>query len=140
VKTANILVGLYAVAGSIAFLVIQTGKLFRYETADKEMISGPLGLLDWGFVWADTLLPMPFLLIGGIFLFTRSRILYRTGRFLVFSGFAINLYAMIVLWIGLWKIGHPMSAGLFWMNVVLTFFGALGMIFLISLTDHSKKV
>jgi hypothetical protein len=37
---------------------------------------------------------------------------------------------MIILWTGLPKIGQTMPPYLFWINVVLTLLGVLGMIFL----------
>jgi len=126
----NALVGLYAIIGSIAFFLIQTGKLCRPESTEKEMLNSPMGMFDWGFIWADTVVAGPFLLIGGIFLFLRSQILQKIGNLLVFSGFAINLYAMITLWIGLWKIGQSMAPGQFWMDLILTVFGILGMVFI----------
>jgi len=126
----NTLVALYAIIGGILFVIIQSSKLFHPEKAEQEMLTKPMGLLEWGYVWADTLVPAPFLLLGGILLFLLSGACRRIGGLLVFAGFALNLYAMIILWTGLPKIGQTMPPYLFWINVVLTLLGVLGMIFL----------
>lgn len=126
----NTLTALYAIGGSLAFFFIQTAKLFSPARAKAEMVSQPMGLFDWGFAWADTLVATPCLLIGGILLFIPPNSVRRVGDLLVFSGFAVNLYAMITLWIGMSEIGHPWSAGDLWMNVVLTVLGILGMVFI----------
>lgn len=135
----NTLIALYAVIGSILFFIIQTAKLFRYDAAEKEMLTQPMGLFDWGFVWADTMVSAPFLLAGGILLLVPARHCRRIGTLLTFSGFALNLYAMITLWIGLWKLGHPMTPGEFWFDFGLTLLGILGMIFLAFKKDRVNE-
>ena len=124
------LTALYAILGGMAFFVIQTSKLLRPESAEIVMAASPLGRFDWGYVWSDTLVAGPALLIGGILLLARNRFVLRLGRLLVFAGFAINLYAMIGLWVGFSAIGQPMHGAVLWMNIILTFLGALCMIHL----------
>jgi hypothetical protein len=127
-KIITYLVAFYAILGGIAFLVIQTGKLLRPASADAGMASLPLGRFNWGFVWSDTLVAGPLLLLGGFLMLTPNHSALRLGNLLTFTGFTINLYAMICLWIGFYAIGHPMQGIELWSNIFLTFLGVLGMI------------
>ena len=130
VRLITYLIAGYAVACGMGFFIMQTGKLLRPEAANIEMASFPLGRFDWGYVWSDTLVAGPALLIGGIVLLARSRFAQRLGQLLVFTGFAINLYAMIGFWVGFWAIGQPMHGPELWINIILTFLGVLCMIHL----------
>jgi len=107
---------------------MQTSKLFRVETAELEMAEMPFGRFDWGFVWADTLVAGPLLVIGGIFYVFRNRWKSYIGGLLIFSGFTVNLYAMIFFIIGLQAAGHPMAASEFIVNLIFTLLGIMCMI------------
>ncbi|MBM3405424.1 MAG: hypothetical protein FJY10_11130 [Bacteroidetes bacterium] len=128
------LVGIYAILGALAFFIIQTGKFFFPEAAELEMKTLPYGRFDWGFVWSDSLIAGPMLLIGGIFLLLRNLSLHRLGRLFAFTVFTINLYAMTFFWIGFAVVGEPVQGLMLWGNVVLTFLGILSMIHLVLLT------
>ncbi|MBU1694170.1 MAG: hypothetical protein KJ726_11340 [Verrucomicrobia bacterium] len=120
--------GVYAILVGILFFAMQTTKLWRPEAAEAEMAKMPFGRFDWGYVWADTLVPGPALLAGGILLLIRRRAARNLGRLLVFAGFALNLYAMIFFWVGLEVVGQPLAAGELWMNLAFTILGVLVMI------------
>ncbi|MBI5474396.1 MAG: hypothetical protein HY961_18825 [Ignavibacteriae bacterium] len=122
------LIATYAILGGMAFFFMQSEKLLRPESAESEMASLPLGRYNWGYVWSDTLVAGPALLVGGIFLLLRNSAMHRLGQLLAFTGFAINLYAMIGLWVGYRALGSPMHGAELWMNIVLTFLGVLCMI------------
>jgi|GEM_PF-795326 len=130
IKTINRIIGVYAILGSMAFFIIQTGKLFFPTRAEVEMKELPFGFFDWGFVWSDTLIAGPLLLIGGIFLFLKKQRINRVGQLFAFTGFTINLYGILVFWIGMAASGKPVHGMLLWSNVILTFLGMLSMIFL----------
>jgi len=125
----NLIVAIYAMIGGILFFIMQTSKLFRIEAAEIEMAESPLGLFDWGYVWADTLLIVPFLFVGGILLLMRNRLVHRLGRLLIFAGFLLHLYAIIFFFIGLRAIGQPVSATEFWLNIIFTILGVISMIY-----------
>lgn len=127
-KIPDTLIALYAIFGGAAFFSIQTGRLLKPAASEAAFAQLPLGRFNWGFVWSDTLMAGPALLIGGLLMLGRRDAIKRLGRLLTFAGFAINLYAMIILWIGLAAIGEPMRAGELGMNIVLTFLGVLCMI------------
>jgi hypothetical protein len=80
--------------------------------------------------WSDTLVAGPALLIGGLALLFRNTRVQRAGQLLSFTGFAINLYAMIEVMIGFWAIGRPLQGALLWGNIILTALGVLCMIIL----------
>ncbi len=124
------MIGVYAILGGAAFFLIQTMKILKPSLAKTEISQFPLGRFDWGFIWSDTLVPGPLLLIGGILLLVRDRTARRLGQLFAFAGFAINLYAMIILWIGLAAVGQPMGGAMLWLNMILTGLGALCMVFL----------
>jgi energy-converting hydrogenase Eha subunit C len=94
------------------------------------MAASPIGRYEWGYVWSDTLVAGPALLIGGIAVLLRSQPVRRIGQLLAFAGFAINLYAMIGIWIGFRALGRPMQGALLWANVALTAAGVLCMAYL----------
>ncbi len=129
-KVTTLLIACYAILGGSAFFVIQTSKLLRPNSADAEMATLPLGRFNWGYVWSDTLVAGPALLVGGILLIAKKSLHRRLGRLFAFTAFAINLYAMIGIWIGFSAIGRPMHGIELWSNIVLTLFGVLGMIHL----------
>jgi hypothetical protein len=122
------LVAFYAILGGVLFFVIQTRRLFVPTATETAMVDRPFGLLEWGFVWSDTVVPGPALLAGGILLLSRGLGAVRFGRMVVFAGFAINLYAMVFLWIGLAAVGEPMAGGELWFNIVATVLGVLCML------------
>jgi hypothetical protein len=124
------LIAALAILGGLAFFLMQTSRLLRPESAEIELATLPLGRFNWGFVWSDTLVAGPALLVGGILLLARKPWIGRLGQLLAFTGFAINLYAMIFLWIGLAAIGQPMRGAELWNIAVLTFLGVLCMIYL----------
>ena len=122
----SILVVIFSIFTGIIFFVIQTTKLFRPEEAEKEMLKLPIGLYDWGYVWSDTLVAGPALLIGGLLLIYGNKAL---GYLLIFTGFAINLYAMIFLFIGFNILGAPIVGFDLYLNAVWTLLGILCMIY-----------
>ncbi len=126
-KASKYLIAFYAILGGLTFFLVQTSKLFRPESAEIEMITSPIGRYDWGYVWSDTVIAGPALLIGGIALLLRNIRVQRIGQLLVFTGFAINLYAMVCIWVGLWALGHPMKGSLLWINIILTALGVFCM-------------
>lgn len=122
------LVGIISALYGVGFFIIQTGKMLRPEEANAEMARWPCGLYDWGYLWSDTLILGPILLIGGILLLWRSS--SRLGQLFAFTGFAINLYATIFLYIGLKTVDFSMSDGEWAFLVVPALIGLLGMIYL----------
>ena len=119
------LVALFSAFTGIMFFVMQTGKLFRPEAAAAEMAKYPIGVFDWGFVWADTFVPGPLLLIGGIlFLLKNSRI----GLLFIFCGFTINLYAMIFFAVGLHAVGSALTGEEILVNAIWTLLGFVCMV------------
>jgi len=129
-KLSNSLIALYAILAGILFFLIQTVKIFSPDTTTADMANKPLGYFDWGFIWADTLVAGPALFFGGVFMILRNRSIRKIGGLLVFAGFAINLYAMIAIWIGFPLIGQPTPGNFMWTTVVLTFLGVLAMIWI----------
>jgi hypothetical protein len=129
-RLAVYLIAALAILGGLAFFLVQTSRLFRPESAEIELATLPLGRFNWGFVWSDTLVAGPALLVGGILLLTRKPWIGRLGQLLAFTGFAINLYALIFFWIGLAAIGQPMLGAELWSIVVLTLLSVLCMIYL----------
>lgn len=123
-------IAIFAILGGVAFFIIQSSKLLTPGSSEIEMATQPLGLYEWGYVWSDTLAAGPSLLSGGIFMLVRKRAIRRIGQLLVFTGFAINLYAMIGLWVGLDAIGEPMLGTELWLNIFLTLLGCLSMVYL----------
>lgn len=100
------LIAVISLIMGLTFAGIQIGKLIQPEDAGLSMLKLPIGLLDWGFVWADTLLVMPFLIIGGLCLLGGS---YRFGRIFTFAGWSLNLYGSIVFIIGFRALGTPLT-------------------------------
>ena len=125
---SRLVISTYSILVGLLFFAMQTSKLFRVETSELEMAEMPFGLFDWGFVWADTLVAGPMLLIGGIVLLFGNRQMFRLGGLLVFSGFTVNLYAMIFFVIGLNAMGHPMAVSEFVVNLIFTMLGLMCMI------------
>jgi hypothetical protein len=135
------MIAIYAILGGIAFFLMQTSRLISPQSTNDEMQKAPLGRYEWGYLWSDTLVAGPALFIGGIALLFPNRKAYRMGQLLSFSGFAINLYAMIGIWIGFWAIGHPMRGALLWGNIGLTILGVLCMIYLgVNIAETEKNV
>ena len=113
-------VALFSAFTGLMFFISQTGKLFRPEAAAAEMAKYPIGEFDWGFVWADTFVPGPLLLIGGIlFLLKNSRL----GLLFIFCGFTINLYAMIFFAVGLHAVGSALTREEILVNAIWTLLG-----------------
>ena len=123
-----VMVALISTLYGVLFFIIQTSKLFRPEAAAAEMAEWPCGLFDWGYVWSDTLILGPLLLVGGILLLLRNS--SRLGQLFAFTGFAINLYATIFLYVGLRTVDFSMSDGEWAFLVVPAFIGLLCMIYL----------
>jgi len=121
-------IALYAIFGSLWFFIEQTSKLFRPQAAKAAMLDSALGQFDWGFVWADTFVPAPLLLVGGMLLLLWSS--SRLGQLFAFAGFAINLYATIFLIIGLRALGHPIVGTNLFVLVLVALLGLLSMIWL----------
>jgi len=124
-RVASILVGLYSIVIGSWFLIEQTIRLFLVEKTEAEFATLAIGRFDWGFIWADTFLPGPMLFIGGLLLISSWK--SRTGHMFVFTGFAINLYAMIVFLVELSMLGEPISAGDFAAALVATALGVVCM-------------
>jgi len=104
---ASIVVGVLSLLTGALFIAAQTSKLFRAEAAAAEMAEMPIGLTDWGFVWADTVVMVPAFLIGAVCLFLGAS---RAGALLVFAGFAVNVYASLFFLIGFPAAGAPLPA------------------------------
>jgi len=119
----------YAMLGGLAFLLMQTGKLLDPVAAEAEMRAMPFGLFDWGFVWADTLVPAPLLLLGGALVMLGRQ---RPGRLLVFGGMAVNLYAMLFFYFGFQATAFEVSSGEMIGNAVLTLLCVASMIWLVA--------
>ena len=122
----SIMVVIFSIFTGLMFFILQTGKLFRPEEAEKEMLELPIGLYGWGYVWSDTLVAGPALVIGGLLLAWGNKAL---GHLLIFTGFAINLYAMIFLFIGFNILGAPIVGFDLYLNAVWTGLGILCMIY-----------
>lgn len=122
----SIMVVIFSIFTGLMFFIMQTGKLFRPEDAEKEMLELPIGLYDWGYVWSDTLVAGPALVIGGLLLAWGNKAL---GHLLIFTGFAINLYAMIFLFIGFNILGAPITGFDLYLNAAWTLLGILVMIY-----------
>ena len=120
------LIGFWAIIYGVLLAIMQTTKFFRPDAAELEMLEMPIGLFDWGFVWSDTIIMVPLLLAGGVLILWRSR--NHLGQLLAFSGFAINLYAIGTLAIGLQRAGDPLSAGELTINIFVALLGLLCMI------------
>ena len=130
-------VALYAFMGGLMFLFIQTGKLLQPQAAEQEMLLSPLGRFDWGFVWADTLVPM-LMLIGGALCVLWER--YRLGLLLIFGGCAINLYATIFLIVGFNAVGKPMAGADFIILVVEALLGVGCMVYAANVLVNERAV
>ncbi|MBN2541802.1 hypothetical protein JXI42_02965 [bacterium] len=113
------LIGIYAVLLGVLFFILQTRKLFMPAAAELEMRKLPFGLLDWGFVWADTILSGPLLVLGGLFILSARAGIQRLGKTFVFAGLAINTYAMIFFWIGYAAIGETVPDAI-WGSILLS--------------------
>jgi len=122
-KFIKLLVTIYALASGILFFIYQTTRIFRPEATEAEMIVAPTGLFDWGFVWADSLIIIPLMITGGIFLLVRNLKLLRLGYLFVFTGFTLNLYGILFFFVGLAAVGEPVSGWDLWFNVVFTLLG-----------------
>jgi len=122
----SILVVIFSIFTGLMFFIMQTSKLFRPEEAEKEMLELPIGMYDWGYVWSDTLVAGPALLFGGLILAWGNKAL---GHLLVFTGFAINLYAMIFLFIGFNILDAPIIGFDLHLNATWTLLGILCMIY-----------
>jgi hypothetical protein len=126
-RAADCAIALYCVFGSIWLFAVQTGKLFRIDEAAAEMADSPAGQFEWGFVWSDTLVLGPFVLIGSILLIgRRTRLL---GHLLAFSGFAINLYTTVFILVGYWAGGKPWGVGQTLVLLVTAVLGAVCMVY-----------
>ena len=133
-----VVVALISTLYGVLFFVIQTSKLFKPEATSAEMARWPCGQYDWGYLWSDTLVLGPLLLVGGVLLLLRSS--SRLGQLFSFTGFAINLYATIFLYIGLRTVDFSMSDGEWAFLVVPAFVGLLCMIYLAKMIVEPSPV
>lgn len=101
----HLIAALSLVIGLI-FAGIQIGKLIQPDAAQLSMKTLPIGLMDWGFVWADTILVTPLLIIGALCLLGGSK---RFGRILTFSGWTVNLYSTLIFIIGFQALKNPLA-------------------------------
>jgi hypothetical protein len=123
------IIALLSILYGIGFFLINTSKLFRVEAAEAEFAQWPCGRFDWGYVWSDTLVLGPMLLVGGIILLVWYH--SRLGQLFAFTGFAINLYATVFLTIGLKMVDFKMSGGAWAFLVVPGLLGLLCMFYLV---------
>ena len=124
------LIGLYSSLLGLLFFLMQTKKLFASEVAEAEMADLPFGRFDWGYVWSDTLVAGPTLLIGGFLILMGGRRRLRLGRMLSFAGLTINVYAMVFLLIGFAAVGEPITGGILWLDAILVVICVLSAIYL----------
>ncbi len=125
--TVRRIVSILAIFYGFLFLFTQTVKLFRPTTAEAEMAALPFGLFDWGFVWADTLVIVPMLLLGGLLL---TGGLFRWGALFIFCGMGINLYATIFFIVGLYAVDYHLSIPELTFLLITAFLGVLCMVYL----------
>jgi hypothetical protein len=116
---STLLIGAFSTIMGLLFFGYQTRKLFDHEAAKHEMTELPFGEFDWGYVWSDTLIAGPILLIGGLLLLIGRLRGVRLGRLLVFAGLSINIYAMIFLWVGFAAVGEPIPLSQMWSDIVI---------------------
>ena len=136
-RAADYAVACYCVFGSIWLFAVQTGKLFRIEEAAAEMADSPAGQFEWGFVWSDTLVLGPFVLLGGLFLICRrTRLL---GHLLAFCGFAINLYTTVFILVGYWAGGKPWGVGQTLVLLLTAVLGAVCMVYSANVLLHRSR-
>ena len=112
----------------LAFFLLNTSKLFRPAAAEEEMAKLPYGLFDWGYVWSDTLVMGPLFAIGGILLMLRSG--SRLGQLFAFTGFAVNLYATIFLYVGCTAVEFALGTGELLFLLLPGFIGLFAMVYL----------
>jgi len=136
-RMADYAVACYCVFGSVWIFLEQTAKLFRIEASSAEMGDSPMGQFGWGFVWSDTLMLGPFLLIGGLLLLSRRT---RTlGHLLAFSGLATNLYASVFILVGYWAGGKPLGSGQTFILLFTASLGAVCMVYSSSVLLHRNR-
>ncbi len=123
--------GGYAILMGVLFVFTQTIKLVSPDASEEEMAKLPFGVFDWGYVWSDTLVAAPTLLVGGVLFLSRNLVAHNLGRILAFAGFTINLYAIIFFIIGLEAIGHPLDNDELWLNLIFTTLGVIAMIHIV---------
>ncbi len=104
------LLAILAFIAGILFIVMQGARLFHSTEAGSETLPLLIGQFERGFVWADVLLPGPFLIVGAIYLFIGRKPL---GHLFTFAGWAINFYDMIVFFAGYSSINQPPAGALF---------------------------
>lgn len=88
------------------FAGVQIGKLIQPGTAEISMLNLPIGLMDWGFVWADTIMVVPLLIIGALCLLGGYK---NFGRIFTFAGWTLNLYGTLVFIIGFQALKNPLT-------------------------------
>lgn len=115
------LIAVLALLAGLMFILMQGGKLLGPEAASAEMAHLPIGPFDWGFAWADTFVPGPLLLIGGLCLLCGS---HRLGHLLIFAGWTVNFYGMLVFFAGYRAIGQPQTGSAL-VEIVATAFVSL---------------
>lgn len=119
----NIIIGWLSIVFGLLFVYSQTLKIFNPELSEIGMKTLPIGLFDWGFTWADTIIIVPFLVIGGVLLVGKNlgKQLENFGLLLLFGGYLINFYDMIVFYFGYSAIGPSLEGGLFWELIITGF-------------------
>lgn len=98
------LVAILSLVIGILFGILQGGKLL--SSGSGNLITVPIGRFDLGFAVADILIPGTLLIIGAVCLLIGS---YRPGHLLVFAGWTVNLYGVIVFLAGYAAMGNPLS-------------------------------
>ncbi|MBN2001689.1 hypothetical protein JW935_29380 [candidate division KSB1 bacterium] len=134
-KTLTIrrIVSILAIFYGFLFLFTQTGKLLQPLTAETEMAKLPFGLFDWGYVWADTLIIVPMLLIGGTLLPGKQ---FRLGALLIFGGMGINLYATVFFIVGLSAVDYFLGLPEKTFLLLTAFLGLVCMVYLAFALTH----
>jgi len=100
------LISILSLIVGILFIGKQGSKLMQSETVNAAISSHPIGRFDLGFAFADTFIPSPLLILGAVLLFLGR---YRVGHLLIYSGWTINFYGMIVFFAGYQALGEPLA-------------------------------
>jgi len=115
------LVSILALIVGILFIIMQGCKLLRPETAMNNLPDLPIGKFDLGFALADIIIPGPLLVTGALCLLYGK---YLIGHLLIFAGWAINFYGMVVFFAGCQALGRPLAGGVLF-EVIITAFLSL---------------
>ena len=128
------LIGILSIILGLLFFLMQTRKLFMPGAAEAEMVELPFGRFDWGYVWADTLVSGPMLLFGGFLMIWGGKRFQRLGQMFAFTGFTLNVYAMIFFWIGFIAIGETLPGAIYgailWEDIIFVLLCLVSTIYL----------